>query len=197
MKQYLETSPYIDWKNKEILNLAGYLSRHSSSKENIARRSFEWVRDEVMHSADFGLDPVTIKASEVLKYSTGYCFAKSHLLAALLRANNIPTGLCYQRLSIHGAGAPFTLHGFNSIFLENYGWYRVDPRGNKKGVDAQFSPPKEKLAFSVDSDGEVDFPNCMAKPLPLVISTLKAHRTFITLNENLPDAETIELNESA
>jgi len=38
------------------------------------------------------MNPVTCKASDVLIYGTGYCYAKSHLLAALLRANAIPAG---------------------------------------------------------------------------------------------------------
>jgi len=41
-------------------------------------------------------DVVTCSASEVLREGTGICFAKSHLLAALLRAVGIPAGLCYQ-----------------------------------------------------------------------------------------------------
>ncbi len=63
----------------------------------IAHRCFEFVRDEVRHSWDFKENPVTCHASEVLRHRTGYCYAKTHLLAALLRANRIPAGLCYQR----------------------------------------------------------------------------------------------------
>nr|WP_320193052.1 transglutaminase family protein [uncultured Desulfobacter sp.] len=67
----------------------------------------------------------------VLKYKTGYCYAKSHLLAALLRACNIPAGLCYQRLTIANNKAPFCLHGLNAVYLQRHGWYRIDSRGNK------------------------------------------------------------------
>ena len=84
---------------------------------DIAKSCFEWVRDEIKHSWDYKKNPVTCKASDVLKHGTGYCFAKSHLLAALLRANSIPAGLCYERLSIHDDGAPYSLHGFNAAYL--------------------------------------------------------------------------------
>ncbi|WP_338430147.1 transglutaminase domain-containing protein [Synechococcus elongatus] len=39
----------------------------------------------------------------MLEYRTGYCYAKSHLLVALLRACSIPAGFCYQRLSFDAA----------------------------------------------------------------------------------------------
>ena len=100
MEKYLESIEYIDWENPDILIRAKSLARVSSTREDIARNCFEFVRDEIKHSGDYELNPVTYKASDVLKYGTGYCYAKSHLLAALLRANNIPTGLCYQRLTI-------------------------------------------------------------------------------------------------
>ena len=91
---------------------------------------------------DFGRVEVTCRASDVLAARTGFCYAKSHLLAALLRANGIPAALCYQRLSIDGQGPPFCLHGLNAVHLPEHGWYRIDARGNKPGVDAQFTPPR-------------------------------------------------------
>jgi transglutaminase-like putative cysteine protease len=71
---------------------------------------------------------VTCSASQVLLHGTGFCYAKGHLLAALLRANAIPVGSCYQRLRIDGTGPPFCLHGFNSVHLPAIGWYRIDAR---------------------------------------------------------------------
>ena len=59
--------------------------------------------------------------SSVLMHKTGYCYAKSHLLAALLRSNGLPAGLCYQRLSVDDDGAPYSLHGLNADFLKNHG----------------------------------------------------------------------------
>jgi transglutaminase-like putative cysteine protease len=95
------------------------------------------------------------------------------LLAALLRANSIPSGFCYQRLSRDDNGAPFVLHGLNAVYLPETGWYRIDARGNKEGVKAQFTPPKEQLAFAVNIDGEIDFPQILSGPLPIVIEVLK------------------------
>ena len=99
MNQYLASSIYIDWQAPEVLAKARQLAANASNQEEIARCCFEFVRDEINHSWDYQQNPVTCKASDVLKHGTGYCYAKSHLLAALLRANHIPAGLCYHRPS--------------------------------------------------------------------------------------------------
>jgi transglutaminase-like putative cysteine protease len=141
------------------------------------------------------MNPVTCRASDVLKYKTGYCYAKSHLLAALLRANNIPTGFCYQRLSINDNGEPYCLHGLNAVYLPEIGWYRIDARGNRSGIDAQFVPPKEQLAYKIQLPGEADFQNILSEPLLLVVEALQASSTWDSLLLNLPDIS-LELFES-
>lgn len=191
MNKYLQSSTYIDWDNLEIKALAKSLSSGLSTEESIAKNCFEWVRDNISHSSDYKLNPVTCKASDVLIHKTGYCYAKSHLLAALLRANAIPAALCYQRLSVNGDGAPYCLHGLNAVFLKNHGWYRIDARGNKEGVNAQFTPPQEQLAFAVNLKFEADLPEIYSEPLAVVISVLEKYGTYQEVNYNLPD---IELN---
>ena len=146
------------------------------------------MRDEIKHSSDYQLNPVTCKASDVLKYQTGFCYAKSHLLAALLRANQIPAGLCYQRLLIDDtAESAYCLHGLNAIYLENYGWYRVDARGNKIGVNAQFCPPHEQLAFALNNPQEQDITGIWAEPLADVIHTLSTYTSYDLVLAHLPD----------
>ena len=195
MNQYLASSEHIDWEHPTILAQAKSLAGGASGSEEIARRCFEFVRDEIRHSWDHEQNPVTCKASDVLKYRTGYCYAKSHLLAALLRANQIPAGLCYQRLTITDA-PPFCLHGLNAIYLKNYGWYRIDARGNKKGVSAEFCPPIEKLAFSIVTLGEADLPEIWAEPLPVVTELLTHSRTYLEVADNLPDIALVTTNRS-
>lgn len=191
MQQYLKSTTYIDWDTDEIRQLADSLALDNPSKEETAKNCFEWVRDNIRHSADYKMNPVTCKASDVLKHKTGYCYAKSHLLAALLRANNIPTGLCYQRLSIDDKGAPYCLHGLNAVYLENHGWYRIDARGNREGINAQFLPPQEQLAFPVKLANEADLPEIWATPLPVVVSVLEASKTYSEVYDRLPDIELI------
>lgn len=190
MRKYLESTDYIDWEDSNIFTQAKVLAEGSSKPEDIARKCFEFVRDDIKHSWDYTLNPITCKASDVLKYGTGYCYAKSHLLAALLRANKIPTGLCYQRLTITDV-PPFCLHGLNAVYLESIGWYRVDARGNKQGITAEFCPPIEKLAFPIATKGEADLPEIWAEPLPIVIKALKQGKTFQEVADNLPDTELV------
>ena len=184
---YRHVSDVIDWQHPAILDLAGKLTSSGETPVKIAQACFEWVRDEIYHSVDYQMNPVTCRASEVLQYRTGYCFAKSHLLAALLRVHQIPVGFCYQRLSINDKSAPYSLHGFNAIYLPEFGWYRVDARGNKTGVDAQFIPPYEQLAYPIRLPEEVDFPLILAEPLPIVVTALQSHTTWDGLLMALPD----------
>jgi hypothetical protein len=191
MDNYLLHSEYIDWKHPKILAQAKILAQGAFDSQEVVSRCFEFVRDEVRHSWDYKLNPVTCKASDVLKHRTGYCYAKSHLLAALLRANDIPTGLCYQRLTIAGV-PPFCLHGLNAVYLKELGWYRIDARGNKQGVATKFCPPLEKLAFPVGVEGEADLPEIWAEPLPCVIKILTNSKTYQEVSDNLPDIELIK-----
>ncbi|MBW4490313.1 MAG: transglutaminase family protein [Trichocoleus desertorum ATA4-8-CV12] len=187
MKEYLKVSEVIDWQHPAVMERAQQIALGLGSPQAIAQACFEWVRDEIGHSFDYQMNPVTCRASEVLQQKTGYCFAKSHLLAALLRANQIPAGFCYQRLSIDDKGGPYSLHGFNALYLPDVGWYRVDARGNKAGVNAQFTPPQEQLAYKIQLPEEADFPAILAEPLQIVVEALQAQSTWDEMLRNLPD----------
>lgn len=187
MKQYLKPSEYIDCHHPQVSAKAAELASGLSSDEAIARKCFEFVRDTIKHSWDYRQNPVTCKASDVLHHGTGYCYAKSHLLAALLRANDIPAGMCYQRLTMGTEGPPYCLHGLNAVYLASHGWYRIDARGNKPGVVAEFCPPVERLAFPVVDANERDLSGIWPVPLPVVVDALTQFETVEQVYENLPD----------
>jgi transglutaminase-like putative cysteine protease len=186
---FLSATYIVDWHHPEVQTLALRLSRGEREHVIIAQRCFEWVRDEIQHSTDFDRTEVTCKASEVLRHRTGFCYAKSHLLAALLRANGIPAGFCYQRLSLDGVGPPFCLHGLNAVWLAEFGWYRVDARGNKLGVTAEFTPPVERLAFSTQIAGEADISGVFPKPQSEIVRVLRQYDDANVLAANLPDLD--------
>ncbi len=189
MKNYLEATEIIDYRDTRIQSLAKKLTYDADDDTAIAKRCFEWVRDNIRHSGDYQDDITTYKASEVLKHGTGWCYSKSHLLAALLRANDIPTGFCYQRLSCSEyIPDTYCLHGLNWIYLQAHGWYRVDARGNKKGVDAQFTPPQEQLAFSL-RDNEHDLKENLSEPLDVVVETLQKYTSYQEMIYHFPDIE--------
>jgi len=191
MKQYLESSEFIDCDHPDIILTAETLKTGLVVDVDIAKACFEYVRDSIEHTSDYQIDVITCKASDVLRQKTGYCYAKAHLLAALLRANNIPAGLCYQRLSISGSGGPYCLHGLNAVYLNRYGWYRLDPRGNKKGVNADFIPPIEQLAFPVVDALEADIQGVWPEPLRPVVSVLTRYNTYLEVDNHLPDIDVL------
>ena len=64
------------------------------------------------------------------------------------------------------------MHGLNAIHLKKHGWYRVDARGNKEGVNTRFDPSHEMLAFEL-SGNEYDLGKIFEEPLDVVIEALK------------------------
>jgi transglutaminase-like putative cysteine protease len=187
IESYLGAGAEIESTHPEIVELAADLRRSNPGDEAFARAAFEWVRDEVRHSVDAQDPRVTICATEVLRERVGLCYAKSHLLAALLRAEGIPTGLCYQRLGNEHDG--FALHGLIASYIDG-AWHREDPRGNKPGIDAQFSLDGERLAYKVNADaGEVDYPTVYPQPAREVIQVLNSADDVLELcRAGLPSA---------
>lgn len=188
---YLASDYIVDHDDPRIRTVAARL--REDDPVATARRSFEFVRDTIEHSADHRRSPTTLRASDVLTAGTGFCYAKSHLLVALLRANRIASGFCYQRLTVDGPNPPFCLHGYVAIELPGFGDYAVDPRGNKPGVDARFEPPIESLAFPIVNPGEVDFPHVFDRPLEVVVQCLRANPSWDAVLANLPDATDLDL----
>ncbi len=180
MDPFLSESPAIDHGDAAVRALAAEL--RTDDPVETARRSFAWVRDRIHHTYDRPSDDVTCSASEVLRAGTGLCYAKSHLLVALLRANGIPSALAYQRLPSEGR---FVLHGLVACLLPGFGWYLCDPRGGEIGKDARFDPPEERLVYA--GPGVVRVPGLFPEPLPAVVDALRRHRTFAAISANLPD----------
>lgn len=161
MHNYLKQSLDIDYSHLLIREKVIDLYQECDSEITKVKIAYNFVRDEIAHSLDIKSTRITRRASEVLAYKEGKCSAKSILLAALLRAINVPTGLCYQRVTI-GDTPEFghCLHALNAVYIfELNKWIRLDARGNKNGVNAQFSTEEEQLAFPIRIHyGEIDYP---------------------------------------
>lgn len=188
--EYLKEDAVIDHSSKDIAELADRLYAESESETDFIRRAYEFVSDRISHSADINEDIITCSASEVLTAGHGICFAKSHLLAALLRCKAVPCGFCYQKLILDDETAPVLIyHGLNGVYVrEAEKWIRLDPRGNKTGVNAQFSLEKEQLAFEVRTDkGERDSFIVYPDPDAAVLKKLRRNRTRTELWDDLPD----------
>lgn len=189
IEEYLKEDDVIDFGNENIIQLADALYKEAVSEVEYIRKAYEFVRDHISHSADINEDVLTCCASEVLEAGHGICFAKSHLLAALLRYKSIPTGFCYQKLILDDDTAPVLIyHGLNGVYINEYKkWIRLDARGNKEGVSAQFSLDKEYLAFPVRPEkGEEDGFTIYPKPDKKVLERLRKYKTRTELWEDLP-----------
>ena len=176
---YLGADEVIQSADPEIARLAQELRVGAPGDVAFTKAAYEWVRDQVTHSVDAQDPRVTVTATDVLAARTGLCYVKAHLLAALLRAEGIPTGLCYQRLA-DGAGS-HVLHGLVAVYLEGR-WHRLDPRGNNANVDAQFTLYRERVAYVADpAAGELDYPDVLVRPAPAVLATLRSSDDVLEL----------------
>lgn len=190
IQDYLKEDDVINYSNKNITRLADKLFQKANNETDFIKSAYEFVRDNISHSADINADIITCNASEVLKAGHGICFAKSHLLAALLRYKSVPAGFCYQKLLLDNEKVPVLIyHGLNGVYIKEYKkWIRLDARGNKKGVNAQFSTDKEQLAFPIRTDkGEEDCLIVYPNPDFKVLKKLRENKTRIELWNDLPD----------
>lgn len=189
MDEYLKYDSVIDYNNKAIMELADMLLKRADSELDFIRNVYGFVRDHISHSADINADIITCAASEVLEAGHGICFTKSHLLAAVLRCKGVPAGFCYQKLILDDeAASVLVYHGLNGVYVKDYKkWIRLDARGNKPGVNAQFSIETERLAFPVRSErGEVDCFVVFPDPDIEILKRLRDCKTRSELWGNLP-----------
>lgn len=187
LSAYLVADDVIDHDHPQVRQTAEELRTTARGPHEYAKAAYVYVRDAVPHSFDSGDPRVTWRASDVLAARTGICYAKAHALTALLRAEGIPAGLCYQRLTEDDGSDP-VLHGLVALLLPGTArWVRQDPRGNKPGVDAQFRLDAEQLAFPVrPALGETTYPLVYAAPVAPALAALRAAPDTTALAATLP-----------
>lgn len=216
MESYLACDSFMDFKSEEVSSLAQKLQLQAADEITAVKKAYEYVRDKIPHTFDANAEGVACSASDVIKLGHGVCYAKAHLLAALLRYAGIPAGLCYQRLcletpeqaALYSGEQPFScsvvlrstrlvLHAINAAYLKSLNrWVRMDARGNTNGINAQFSTDSEHLAFSIhpqhnEEDGLVIYsktPACIANALS---SSPTTRQLRSGLPSYIPDRESI------
>ena len=188
--EYLEKSKYVDYDDVNVKSVADSLKEKSSDDISLIKNTFHFVRDEIKHSWDAQDRRVTVSASDVLRDGVGICWAKSNLLAALLRSNGIPSGFSYQRLTLGDTvESGYCIHAMNTVYVPSLEkWIRLDARGNKEGVNAEFSTEDEKLAFYIKSEGEEDYHDNHSYPDPGLMKVLEESTDAIDMClHHLPD----------
>lgn len=179
------THPLVEGKSNEL---------YGSAKDELAyiKAVFHYIRDNIAHSWDIQSTRVTYKASDVLHYKEGICYAKSILLCALLRNKGVPAGFCYQRLTLGDTpDTGYALHALNAVYIRSMNqWIRLDARGNKEGVRSEFSISEEKLAFPIRTQyDEIDYPTIYVHPNKQTIDVLKQSDNCLEMyRDHLPAA---------
>jgi len=174
--------PAIDAKAKELLG-------GIPDEIGKAKAAYEFVKNEIRHSFDFGSDRITKTATDVLLYKEGICYSKTMLLAALLRHEGFAVGFCYQRIALSDMpDSGYFLHAMNIVYFQSLGkWVRLDCRGGENS-SASFDIENESLTYKVRPEyDEIDFPTVFSKPLRSTIDSLEASSTCAELmHKHLP-----------
>lgn len=188
MKAFLQDSKYIDYNSEIIQKKAAELFSADMNEIEKAKTAYEFVRDEVPHSFDCNAKIITSKASDVLKYRTGICYAKANLLAVLLRSQGIPTGFCYQHITLmDDDSAGYCIHAFNAVFINNK-WIKLDARGNMPDVNAQFSMGEPILAFPNRKEyDEYFYKRIYSSPYMPTMEVLEKAESIQDILDNIPD----------
>ncbi|MBW2497488.1 MAG: transglutaminase domain-containing protein [Deltaproteobacteria bacterium] len=189
--RYLEDTIIIDWQTPSVMAKCRELLEGISTGEEHVERLFRFVRDEIGHSLDIETEAHPCRSSEVLKEGTGLCYAKSHLLAALLRSTGIPVGFCYVRLEDEERPGACVLHGFNAVYWEpRRGWIFLDARGNTDAIETEcrFEPPWSLVAWPEAERGESFLPFIYRRPAKRIVELLERVPNFETLRRSLPDS---------
>lgn len=188
--EYLEKTKYVDYDDPAVSKAAERLKAESADELSLVENTFLFVRDEIKHSWDAQDKRVTVSASDTLREGVGICWAKANLLAALLRANGIPAGFSYQRLTLgETPESGYCIHAMNTIYISSMDkWIRLDARGNKEGVNAQFSTEEEILAFYIRCEGEEDYHDNHSYPDQGLMKVLEESTDAIDMYlHHLPD----------
>lgn len=145
MDIFLEETEYADFSAQSIRELSERLFDNLTTDGERIKAAFDFVNTQIPHTADIGGNVLPFRASEVLAAGTGVCFAKSNLLAALLRSVGIKTGFAYQYLTLDDKddSQGYAIHGLNAVY---YGgkWLLMDARGGRSAV---FSLERHVIAF--------------------------------------------------
>ncbi|WP_077622759.1 transglutaminase-like domain-containing protein [Sediminibacillus massiliensis] len=192
IEYYLKETKEVDFNHPAIRELSEGLFVPAQTEVSKVKNAYEYVRDQVNHSWDIQAPEVTKTASEVLLAQHGICYSKTMLLAALLRSQGIASGFCYQRLQLFDTPEKgYCIHALNAVYLETVDeWIRLDARGNKQGVEAEFSIYNEKLAFNVNEQlDEKDYPVVYCDPHPATTGILqKANDAVKMYKHHLPNS---------
>lgn len=140
LDSYLQPTDTIDCTEETIRAKARELTRGCDSPREKALALFRFVRDDISYNLYMiSVFKEDFTASRILAWGKGYCVQKAVLLAALARAEGIPSRLAFARIRNHKVPEKvlaltgdnvFPRHGYTQLFLDN-AWVSVAPTFDK------------------------------------------------------------------
>lgn len=178
IQDYLNPCKYIDSDDSFIQEKAADLAAVSSGKSELIENTYHFVQNQIIHSYFTADKKITLTASEALREGSGICFSKANLLAALLRANDIPTGICYQRFNfLDGGEQKYSIHALNAVYLGGIiKWIRLDTRSTQLTVNNEVALDKMMFNLSTRDETDIDFDQIYCEPAPMIMEKLEANR---------------------
>ena len=136
---YLKPTYFIDSNSPAIIAYANTTCRGKGTDIDRAIALYYGVRDDIRYDPYSVEDKrEAVRASSVLKRKAGFCVAKTILLTAVLRSQNIPARLGFadvknhlftQRLKSLMETDLFVYHGYIEVFLQAK-WVKATPAFN-------------------------------------------------------------------
>ncbi len=167
MDEYLKPTKLCDCDNAKLKEKAKEIIKGAKTPKEAALKIFYFVREEIA----FGMDYPNTKASQTLKKGIGFCYTKTNLQIALLRAVGIPARCHYAHLHkdvLKGiaprfvyARIPFVTHLWCECYLAEK-WIACEALLDEALYKAQLrtgSLTKEETP-TIDWDGEANLILC-------------------------------------
>lgn len=188
MKDFLKEDQYIDYSSETIQNNITELFTSDMTEIEKIKVAYEFVRDEIPHSFTCNANAITARATDVLLYKTGICHSKANLLAALLRSQGIPTGFCFQHITlVEDDSLGYCVHAYNAAFVNNK-WLKLDASGSKHGAKLQFSTDEPILQFQNRKEyNEYFFDGIFANPHKETMLMLENAKSLQDIRDNIPE----------
>lgn len=187
---FLEESAVVDWQTPRVFEQARALAAPCEEDAERVQRAFAFVRDEIA-TPDSDASPVACSAGQVLRQGAALSFARSHLLAALLRAVGLPAGFLYQRVRSGDQQPRLVLYGLAAVRLEER-WVPLDAGGDSPLEGSrriELDPAAPELSHPRGSEhGEVLLPTLFSKPSRRVLDLLQRTPDVAAVLAHRPDA---------
>lgn len=137
---YRSPTAFIDSDSPDVVRFAREVAGDETTRIGTAKKLYYAVRDGIRYDPyRIDLTLHAMKASSVLGRKFGFCVSKAVLLAAVARAEGIPSRLGFADVKNHLATERlrkmmktdlFVFHGYTELFLEGQ-WVKATPAFNR------------------------------------------------------------------